>query len=84
MRKYKGRFNWCWTEGSFVCIVKKSAGHRLKWRVEIVFQIALHKKDLELLKQIQAFFGGIGTISTNPTGMCACFAKSNFSKTNLK
>jgi len=58
-------------EGSFVCIVKKSTGHRLKWRVEIVFQIALHKKDLELLKQIQAFFGGIGTISTNPTGMCA-------------
>jgi hypothetical protein len=39
--------------------------------VEIVFQIALHKKDLELLKQIQAFFGGIGTISTSPTGMCA-------------
>jgi hypothetical protein len=37
-------------EGSFVCIIKKSAGHRLKWRVEIIFQIALHKKDLELLK----------------------------------
>lgn len=58
-------------DGCFVCIVKKSAGHRLKWRVEIVFQIALHKKDLELLKQIQGFFGGIGTISTNPGGMCA-------------
>ena len=59
-------------EGTFVCIVKKSAGHRLKWRVDIVFQIALHKKDLELLKQIQAFFGGIGTISSNSTeGMCA-------------
>ena len=40
--------------------------------MEIVFQIALHKKDLELLKQIQAFFGGIGTISSNSTeGMCA-------------
>jgi len=39
--------------------------------VDIVFQIALHKKDLELLKQIQVFFGGIGTISTSPAGMCA-------------
>lgn len=40
--------------------------------MDIVFQIALHKKDLELLKQIQAFFGGIGIMSTNPTtGMCA-------------
>lgn len=58
-------------EGTFVCIVKKSAGHRLKWRVEIVFQIALHKKDLNLLKQIQAFFGGIGNISTDSAGMCA-------------
>jgi hypothetical protein len=58
-------------EGTFVCIVKKSAGHRLKWRVEIVFQIALHKKDLNLLKQIQAFFVGIGNISTDSAGMCA-------------
>jgi hypothetical protein len=52
-------------EGSFVCIIKRSVGHRLKWRVETVFQIGLHKKDLELLKQIQNFFGGIGVISTN-------------------
>jgi len=34
---------------------RKSTGHRLRWRAEVVFQIALHKKDLELLKQIQAF-----------------------------
>jgi len=39
--------------------------------VEIVFQIGLHKKDLELLKQIQEFFGGIGYISIYPAGMCA-------------
>jgi hypothetical protein len=43
-------------EGSFACIIRKSTGHRLRWRAEVVFQIALHKKDLELLKQIQAFF----------------------------
>lgn len=58
-------------EGSFVCIVRKSAGHRLRWRVEVVFQIGLHKRDLELLKLIQAFFGGIGVISTSTNGMCA-------------
>jgi hypothetical protein len=42
-------------DGSFVCIIIKSTGHRLRWRAEVYFQIALHKKDLELLKQIQAF-----------------------------
>lgn len=57
-------------EGSFVCIIRKSTGHRLRWRAEVVFQIALHKKNLELLKQIQAFFGGIGIIA-NSSHMCA-------------
>jgi hypothetical protein len=35
-------------EGFFVCIVRKSAGHRLGWRVEGRYapQIGLHKKDL--------------------------------------
>jgi len=42
-------------EGSFVCVIRKSTGHRLRRRAVVVFQIALHKKDLELLKQIQAF-----------------------------
>jgi hypothetical protein len=43
-------------EGSFTCIVKKSAAYRAGWRVEVVFQIGLHQKDLELLKLIQVFF----------------------------
>jgi hypothetical protein len=49
-------------EGSFVCIVRKSAGHKLGWRVEVIFQIGLHTKDLELLKVIQSYFDGIGII----------------------
>nr|YP_009072375.1 LAGLIDADG endonuclease [Sclerotinia borealis]AIJ56806.1 LAGLIDADG endonuclease [Sclerotinia borealis] len=49
-------------EGSFVIIVRKSVKSRLGWRVEAVFRIGLHKKDLALLKQIQAYFGGIGSI----------------------
>jgi hypothetical protein len=44
-------------KGSFVCIIRKIEKHRLGWRVEVVFQIALHKKDLELLKAIKTFFG---------------------------
>lgn len=44
--------------------------------MEIVFP--LHNKDLELLKLIQAFFGGIGVISTSLNGMCA------FKVTSLK
>jgi len=38
--------------------------------VEIIFQIGLHKKDLELLKLIQAYFDGIGIIVTNSNDMC--------------
>jgi len=44
-------------------LVRKNAKSRLGWRVESVFKIGLHKKDLALLKQIQAYFGGIGSIA---------------------
>lgn len=46
--------------------------------MEVVFQIGLHTKDLELLKFIQAFFGGIGVISSSPKNM------STFKVTSLK
>lgn len=39
--------------------------------MEVIYQIGLHKKDLELLKLIQTFFGGIGIISTYSNDMCA-------------
>ena len=58
-------------EGTFTAIVKKSAGHRLGWRVDLVFQIGLHEKDLELLKSIQAYFGGVGVITKPHRNMCA-------------
>lgn len=49
-------------EGSFVSIIRNNPSSRLGWRVEIVFQIALHQKDMELLKQIKAYFSGVGSI----------------------
>ena len=59
-------------EGSFVCIVRKNTDLRLGWRTEVVFQIGLHKKDLDLLKSIKAYFGNVGIISeNNKENMCA-------------
>lgn len=58
-------------EGSFVCVIKKNPSSRLGWRVEVVFQIALHKKDLELLHLIKSYFGDIGTIAKSDKDMYA-------------
>jgi len=49
----------------------KKCSHKLGWRVEVIFQIELHKKDLELLKLIQTYFDRIGIIVTNSKDMCA-------------
>lgn len=49
-------------EGTFVIIIRKAANYRLGWRVEAVFRIGFHKRDLALLEQIQAYFGGVGSI----------------------
>ena len=50
--------------------VKINKTSRLGWRVALAFQIGLHKKDLELLKRIKAYFGDTGTI-VSFSDMCA-------------
>ena len=57
-------------EATFSVTVKVNKPSRLGWRVEAVFQIGLHKKDLELLNRIKAYFGDIGTI-VSYSNMCA-------------
>lgn len=52
-------------EGSFMVSFTKSSESRHGFRIRAIFQIQLHKKDLELLKTIQAFFQGIGYISSS-------------------
>ena len=42
--------------------VRKNSKYRLGFLVEAYFSIALHKKDLFILQEIQAYFGGIGSI----------------------
>lgn len=54
-------------EGCFSGIIIKSSNTSIGWRVEVVFQIGLHRKDL--LKTIKAYFG-TGIISENKL-MCA-------------
>lgn len=42
------------------------------YRIEVVFQIGLHTKDLKLLEQIKAYFGDVGVIAkSEANNMCA-------------
>lgn len=49
-------------EGSFIIQVRKLPRNRTGWRVEARFKITLHKKDLAVLKKLQAYFNGGGKI----------------------
>lgn len=50
----------------------KTSEARLGYRIRPIFQIELHKKDIELLQNIRNFFGGIGYI-TDATKDCLAF-----------
>lgn len=49
-------------EGSFTLVICKNQKRKLGWRTDPKFQIGLHKRDLDLLYQIQQTLGGIGNI----------------------
>lgn len=49
-------------EGSFTIVIDKNKARKLGWRAQLKFQIALHKKDLNLLCLLQQYLGGIGSI----------------------
>lgn len=63
-------------EGCFTIIMRKSPRSSTGWKIEANFIINLHKKDVELLKRIQEFFGGIGCISKERNG-CRDFTVSS-------
>lgn len=56
-------------EGSFMISFTRSSESRHGFRIRAIFQIELHKKDLELLKSIQAFFQGRGFIVSTKDGV---------------
>lgn len=58
-------------EGSFIISITKAPEHKIGLRVKAIFRINLHKKDLDLLKLIQAFFEGAGNIGEDHKGICS-------------
>lgn len=59
-------------EGSFTISIRKAIGSKLGWSVTPNFQIELHKKDAEMLRNIQAYFGGIGVLRGECKGREKC------------
>lgn len=51
-------------ESSFIISITKDTRYKSGWFVKPSFRIALHQKDLNLLKRIQTFFG-VGKIVTD-------------------
>jgi len=43
-------------------LIRKSPKNKSGWQLEANFTINLHTRDIELLKLIQAYFGGVGRI----------------------
>jgi hypothetical protein len=58
-------------EGCFSISIYKDTTRSLGWRVGAEFLIGLHKKDIELLRLIQANLGGIGRIDKFAKDACA-------------
>lgn len=58
------------TDAEGTVSVRVNQTSRLRWRVALAFQIGLHKKDIELLERVKAYFGDIGTI-VSFSDMCA-------------
>jgi hypothetical protein len=52
-------------EGCFRISLIKDLRSRSGWNIQAFFVINLHLKDLDLLKQIQVYFGGIGSVTSS-------------------
>jgi hypothetical protein len=50
-------------EGCFFIGINRQKSNKLGWQVRATFKIGLHSKDLPLLKDIQSFFKGVGSIT---------------------
>ena len=50
-------------EACFILSITKSKERKIGWRFNHCFQITLHKKDKELLEQLQGYFGGVEYIT---------------------
>lgn len=57
-------------EGCFLVLIRKSPKNKLGWQIETNFTINLHARDLDLLKLVQTYFGGVGRIGKERNGCC--------------
>lgn len=68
-------------EGSFLIEIRKDSSYRAGWMIVARYSIVLHRRDEELLKLIQAYFGGVGRISSH--GLNTLVFRVNTLKDNL-
>ena len=61
-------------EGTFSVSIRKDNEYKLGWQISAEFQIQLHKRDLNLLLQLQDFFSGAGSISISKTRNSASYS----------
>jgi len=54
-------------EGVFSISFRKDKEYKLGWQIGAEFQIQLHKKDINILLELQKFFSGTGSISISQT-----------------
>jgi LAGLIDADG endonuclease len=54
-------------EATFSISIMKDNEYKVGWQISAEFQIELHKRDLNLLLQLQDFFSGTGSISIKKT-----------------
>jgi hypothetical protein len=69
-------------ESYFNIIITKSPSCKIGWRVQARFIIEIHIKDITILKMIQDYFGGIGTITINPKKNSARYIIVRFTDIN--
>ena len=64
-------------EGCFSISVQKTTKTKIGYRVKPIFEISLNQRDRELLNQIKAFFGNVGTIREDKSGNAVKYAVEN-------
>lgn len=62
-------------EGSFIIGISKNNRYKTGYQVQLIFKIILYNKDLELLSQIQSYFG-VGNISKHGDTTMQYYVKS--------
>lgn len=54
-------------EGCFHITIAKKIGYKSGYTINLSFSIGLHSRDENLLRSIQGYFGGIGSITVTDT-----------------